>query len=131
MNGSCLSRYFLRAYSIFVLLLPWTTYAAASDPGPTEREQNMACDAMAQPAFWQQKESSVETETLSGSQRNNANKPDADKVAVDGIPSAARAPRICASHLNAPCIHIRQPSWRGLVPYNIPHNIPPPICLPA
>ncbi len=57
MSSSRLSTFFVMAYSICVLLLPWTTYCAASGSSPGSSEQSIASvyAAMAQPLVWEQK----------------------------------------------------------------------------
>lgn len=128
MNGSCPSRCLLMAYSIFVLLLPWATYAAAPDSGPADLEQSIASiyDAMAQPILWQQQKITIKGNRSDTQQDAAADEP--DESAVGSALPNVRPVRAYVSILNTPPhLHINLPSWRGLIPY----NIPPPTCLPA
>lgn len=127
MNGSCPSRCLLMAYSIFVLLLPWTIYGAAPDSGLKDQEQSIASiyDAMAQPLLWEQQKITIKG-SRSDAQQNSVD--NSDEPAVNSAPPDARPSQAHISFLDTPPhLHINLPSWRGLIPY----NMPPPACLPV
>lgn len=129
MNSSRPSTFIILAYSICVLLLPWTTYSSISGPVAGSAEQSIASayDAMAQPLLWQQQDL-----TLKGKNKSPDNVPQTKNdfdVADDDASSSpnVRSPLAHSLLPAAPHLHIKLPSWRGLIPY----SLPPPSLLSA
>ena len=129
MNSSRPSTFLILAYSICVLLLPWTTYSSASDPVTGGAGQSIASAyaAMSQPLFWQQ------DSTPKGKHKNPHGVPRTadgfDTTADACIPSPPSVRSLLAYALlpAAPHLYIKLPSWRGLIPY----SLPPPSSLSA
>lgn len=126
MNSSRPSTFIILAYSICVLLLPWTTYSSTPVAGAAEQSIASAYDVMAQPLLWQQQDPTLKGKNKSPeSLRQTTN--DFDDTAVDTPPPNVRFPLAYALLPAAPHLYIQLPSWRGLVPY----SLPPPSPLPA
>ena len=129
MNSSRPSTFIILAYSICVLLLPWTAYSSASTPAAGSAEQSIASAyaAMSQPLLWQQQDP-----TLKGKNKSpdSVHQPttDLDDAAIDISPPPNVRPLLAYTLLPAaPHLYIKLPSWRGLIPY----SLPPPSPLPA
>ncbi len=125
MNSSRPSTFIILAYSICVLLLPWTTYSSTSTPAAGSAEQSIAAayEAMAQPLLWQQQDP-----TLKGKNKSpdSVHQPtgDSDDIAVDTPSPNVRSPLAYTFLPAAPHLYIKLPSWRGLIPYSLPPPSP-------
>ena len=128
MNSNRPSTFVILAYSICVLLLPWTTYSSISGPVAGSAEQSIASayDAMAQPLLWQQQDP-----TLKGKNKSPDSVPqtkhDFDVADNDAYSPNVRPPLAHPLLPAAPHLYIELPSWRGLIPY----SLPPPSLLSA
>lgn len=125
MNSRRPSTFFILAYSICVLLLPWTTYSSTSGPVAGAAEQSIASayEAMSQPLLWQQQDPTLKGKAQSpDSLPQTANDPD-DAAADTSSPNVR--PSLAYTLLSAaPHLYIRLPSWRGLIPYSLPPPSP-------
>ena len=125
MNSSRPSTFIILAYSICVLLLPWTTYSSTSTPMAGSAEQSIASayDAMAQPLFWQHQDP-----TLKGKHKSPDSVPqtttDVDVADDDTSSPNVRSPLAHSLLPAAPHLYIKLPSWRGLIPYSLPPPSP-------
>ena len=128
MNSNRPSTFIILAYSICVLLLPWTTYSSISTPAAGSAEQSIASAyaAMSQPLLWQQQDSPLKGKNNSPDSVQHTKKDSAD-TAVDTPPPNVRFPLAYTLLPAAPHLYIKLPSWRGLIPY----SLPPPSPLPA
>lgn len=121
MNSSRPSTFIILAYSICVLLLPWTTYSSASGPVAGAAEQSIASayDAMAQPLLWQQQGSPLKGKNKSPNGVQQTAK-GSDDTADDTLSPNVRPPLARALLPTAPQhLYITLPSWRGLIPYSL------------
>ena len=125
MNSSRPSTFIILAYSICVLLLPWTIYSSASGPVAGAAEQSIASayDAMSQPLLWQQQDSSLKGKNQSPDSVQQTQK-GSDDTAVDTPSPSVRFPLAYTLLSAAPHLHIQLPSWRGLIPYSLPPPSP-------
>ena len=91
MNSSRPSTFIILAYSICVLLLPWTTYSSTPVAGAAEQSIASAYDVMAQPLLWQQQDPTLKGKNKSPeSLRQTTN--DFDDTAVDTPPPQCALP---------------------------------------
>ena len=128
MNSSRPSTFIILAYSICVLLLPWTTYSSISTPAAGSAEQSIASAyaAMSQPLLWQQQDPTLKGKNKSPDSVHQTIK-DSDDTTVDTPSPNVRFSLAYTLLPAAPHLYIKLPSWRGLIPY----SLPPPSPLPA
>lgn len=128
MSKSRLPTFIIMAYSIYVLLLPWTTYSTPPEAAVGGSGHSIASiyDAMSQPLLWQPKQ-----HKLKGKSPKHIPSFDqlTDDLAADEPPPPPTVRPLVRRALacTIPNSYSELPSWRGLIPY----SLPPPLRTPA
>ena len=120
MNSSRFSTFLVMAYSICVLLLPWTTYAAVTSSASGGSGQSIASvyAAMAQPILWEQKSITLKGTGPSSPYKTPPHNP--GDPAVLPPPAEMRPIPARVFSFTTPYQYIELPTWRGLIPYSLP-----------